>query len=106
MRALALVAFFALQLSIFTCGFGIHVHAMDSDAGYVAGHLHDNHNSHKKGSTDRGCYVHASHTFDAFDIEYVENISSAPTVQYHVLSESNLKKIPFLIEHPPKFYRS
>jgi hypothetical protein len=75
MRTLALMAFFALQLSVFTCGFDIHVHAMDADMGHVAGHLHDEDSNHDEGSHDHGCHVHAS------------------------------KNLSFLIEHPPKIYR-
>ena len=107
MRVLALMAFFALQLSVFTCGFDIHVHAMDSaDTGYVAEHFHDENSKHNQDSEDHKCHVHASHTFAAFDVEYIEGVPPASAVEHHVLSEPSLKKIPFLIEHPPKFFRS
>jgi hypothetical protein len=106
MRTLAFIAFFALQLSVFTCGFDIHVHAMDSDMGHVAEHLHDEDSNHEQDSEDHGCHVHASHTFTALDAEYVENVPVLSTGQYHVLSGPILKNLSFLIEHPPKLFRS
>ena len=107
MRTLALMAFFALQLSIFTCGFDIHVHAMVSDIGHVAGHLHDDDSNHEQGSAEHGCHVHATHTLAAFDADYVGHIVPAvSTVRYHLLSEPILKKLAFLIDHPPKHLHS
>lgn len=104
MRTLALIAFFALQLSVFTCGFDIHVHAMDLDMGHITGHLHDKNGNHDQDEADYRCHVHASHTFAAFDTEYFGNVPLASTVQHDVLAELNLKNLPFLIEHPPKLH--
>ncbi len=106
MRALALIAFFALQLSVFTCGFDIHVHAMGFDEGHVAEHFHDDHNKHEQNSAEHGCHVHASHTFTAFDAEYIENVPVIFAGQDYLLSESNLKNLPLLVEHPPKYFHS
>jgi len=106
MRTLALIAFFALQLSVFTCGFDIHVHAMDFDEGHVAEHFHDDNDKHEQNSAEHGCHVHASHTFTAFDAEYVENVPVLFTRQHYALSEPILKNLPFLVEHPPKYSRS
>lgn len=106
MRTLALIAFFALQLSVFTCGFDIHVHAMDADIGHVAGHLHDKNSDHDEDPHDHGCHVHASHTFTTFDVQQVGDVSVASSVQQHLLPEPYLKNLSFLIEHPPKIYRS
>jgi len=106
MRVLALIAFIAVQLSVFTCGFDIHVHAMGVDNGHVAEHLHDGTTKQDQGLVDHGCHVHASHAFNALDSEYTEMMPSFAVVQHYVLSETHLLKIPFLIEHPPKILRS
>jgi len=106
MRALALIAFFALQLSVFTCGFAIHVHAMDADMGHVSGHLHDDNNKHEQDSEDHGCHVHASHSFTTLDAEYIEHVPMLFTEQHHVLSGPILKNLSFLIDHPPKHFHS
>ena len=106
MRTLALIAFFSLQLSVFTCGFDIHVHAMDADMGHIAGHLHDKDSGHEQDSTDHGCHVHASHTFTAFDVEWVGDVPVTSSTQHHLLSEPYLKNLSFLIEHPPKIRHS
>lgn len=106
MRTVALIAFFALQLSVFTCGFDIHVHAMDAGVGHVAGHLHDEDSTHEQGSEDHGCHVHAAHTFAVFDAEYVENVPTPSSGQRHALSGPILKSLSFLIEHPPTRFHS
>ena len=106
MRTLAFIAFFALQLSVFTCGFDIHVHAMDADMSHVAEHLHDEDGSHEQNSEEHGCHVHASDTFAAFDAEYIENVPSLSTGQHYVLSGAILKNLSFLIDHPPKIRHS
>jgi len=103
MRTLVLMAFFALQLSVFTCGFDIHVHAAGIDDGHIAEHIHDSDADHEKGSHDHGCHVHASHSFT---ITKVKKVGSAPaaayTAQYFTLAGFHMKNLPFLIEHPPK----
>lgn len=107
MRALALMAFFALQLSVFTCGFDIHVHAMDADIGHVAEHLHDKNESHDKGSTDHGCHVHASHTVAASESEQHEKtILVSTSVHQYALADLSIKELYLLIEHPPKALHS
>ena len=106
MRALALIAFFALQLSVFTCGFDIHVHAMDSDVSHIADHSHDENGKHNPDSAHHGCHVHASHTFAASDVKHHENAPLASNVHYYILADLNLKSLSFLIEHPPKFQHS
>ena len=100
------MAFFALQLSVFTCGFDIHVHAMDADVGHVAGHLHGEKNDHEQGSTDHGCHVHASHTFAASEVEQHETAPLVSSVHQFILADMNLKNLPSLIEHPPKALHS
>jgi hypothetical protein len=102
MRALALIAFFALQLSVFTCGFDIHVHAMESDLGHVAEHLHDKNDTHEQDSTDQGCHVHASHTFAEFGVAQHETTPLLATMHQYALIDVSIKNLPFLIEHPPK----
>ena len=102
MRALALIAFFALQLSVFTCGFDIHVHAMESDLGHVAEHLHDKNDNHEQDSTDHGCHVHSSHAFAEFEVEQHEKTSLLAIMHQYPLIDVSLKNLSFLIEHPPK----
>lgn len=106
MRTLAFISLFALQLSIFTCGFDIHVHAMDADVSHVAEHLHDDDNNHEQGSPDHSCHVHASHSFTTFNLVAIGVIPVVSPVQHHLLSEPYLKNLSFLIEHPPKLFRS
>jgi hypothetical protein len=106
MRALALIAFFALQLSVFICGFDIHVHAMDADIGHVAEHLHDKNENHEQDSTDHGCHVHASHSFTALEVEQYEKSPLVSNVHQYALTGVSLKNLSFLIEHPPKFQHS
>jgi hypothetical protein len=101
MRALALMAFFALQLSVFTCGFDIHVHAMDADIGHVAEHLHDKNDSHEQDSTDQGCHVHASHSFSASEVEQHEKTLLDSTLVQYALTDLRLKELSHLIERPP-----
>lgn len=102
MRSLAFMAFLALQLSAFTCGFDIHVHAAGVDTGHIAEHFHDNGTDHKQGSLDHGCHVHASHTFLIFKVEHVGVTPMISGTQQYALSALHLKTLPFLIEHPPK----
>ncbi|OIO73073.1 MAG: hypothetical protein AUJ57_04885 [Zetaproteobacteria bacterium CG1_02_53_45] len=102
MRALALMAFLALQLSVFTCGFDIHVHAAGIDEGYIAEHLHDDGADHEQGSQDHGCHVHASHTFTMTEDKQVDSALVTITPQHFVLAELYVKNLPLLIEHPPK----
>ncbi len=102
MRVLALMAFFALQLSVFTCGFAIHVHAAGVDTGHIAEHIHDDGADHEQDSYDHGCHVHASHSFTMADDKRADSISAASMPHHFALSEAYLKSLPSLIEHPPK----
>ncbi len=98
---LVLIACFALQLSVFTCGFAIHVHAMNNDIGHIAQHNHDKNSTHEQ-TADHGCHVHTSHTFvevAALNISVSPVIAFAPT---HTLATPKLKSLPFSIEYPPK----
>ena len=107
MRLLAFMAFMALQLSVFTCGFDIHVHAAGIDNGHIAEHLHDNGADHKQDdSHDHGCHVHASHAFTMLEMEHLDAPPIASTVQSFVSPGFDLKSLPFLIEHPPKLLHS
>jgi len=103
MRSLALMAFLALQLSVFTCGFDIHVHAAGIDESHIAEHIHDDGADHEKGSHDHGCHVHASHSFTVIDEKQVDSaMPVASTPQHFVLAGRYLKSLPSLIEHPPR----
>ena len=107
MRLLALLACMALQLSVFTCEFDIHVHAAGIDNGHIAEHLHDDGADHNQDdSHDHGCHVHASHTFTMLEVEHITAPLIASTVQQFVSPGFHLKSLPFLIEHPPKSLHS
>ena len=106
MRSLALMAFLALQLSVFTCGFDIHVHAAGLDTGHIAEHIHDDGTDHEQESHDHGCHVHASHTYTMLDVAHVGVSPVSYNEQYFSLSGFNLKNLPFLIEYPPKSLHS
>ena len=101
MRALTVIAIFALQLSIFTCGFDTHVHAVDSDVGHIAQHMHDNTGEHKQAS-NHGCHVHTSHTFVEITSTQVPNVGLLAFAQPHILKSSLLKNLSSSIEYPPK----
>jgi hypothetical protein len=105
MRVLTLVAFFALQLSVFTCGFDIHVHATDSDIGHIAQHAHDKSSQqageHKQAS-DHGCHVHTSHTFVEATSLQTSNGALVTFEQPHILKVAKLKNLSYAIEYPPK----
>ncbi len=102
MRIMALMAFFALQLTVFTCGFDIHVHAMESDVSHIAEHSDDSNGQHNPDSAHHGCHLHASHTFATSTSKQHTTAPLAFTENYHVLADLNLKNLPFRIEHPPK----
>jgi len=101
MRFVALIAFLSLQLSVFTCGFDIHVHVVDSNIGHIAQHVHDKDNNHKQ-TADHGCYVHTSHTFVEVSVIPLSVTTALAFEQQHQLTALQLKHIPFSIEHPPK----
>jgi hypothetical protein len=102
MRSLALIAFLALQLSVFTCGFNIHVHAAGVDTAHIAEHIHDDSADHEQNSHDHGCHVHASHTFTTFDLDQIGDMPALSSVHCFLLPEPYLKNLSFLIEYPPK----
>lgn len=102
MRSLAILAFLALQLSVFTCGFDIHVHAAGLDEGHIAEHIHDDGPEHEEKSHDHGCHVHASHAFTMSEVEEVALTATAYATQSFILAGFDMKNLSFLIEHPPK----
>ena len=106
MRSLALMAFLALQLSVFTCGFDIHVHAAGIDEGHIAEHIHDDGADHEQESHDHGCHVHASHTFTMTKVEQVAAAPIVANAERFILAGFHIKNLPFLIEHPPKLQHS
>jgi len=106
MRTLVLLACFALQLSVFTCGFDIHVHAMEFGLDHVVEHSHDGKGKHKQDSEEHGCHLHASHTFTTCAVKHHLNIADLFVADHDLLVKLNLKKISFQIEHPPKLHYS
>jgi len=101
MRYTVLIAFFALQLSVFTCGFDTHVHTTNSDLGHIAQHAHEKNTEHQQ-AADHACHVHTSHTFVEVLTASITTIPVIAPAPNHALAANNLKKLPFLIEHPPK----
>ncbi|MDQ6964000.1 MAG: hypothetical protein Q9M13_03665 [Mariprofundales bacterium] len=109
MRALALMAFFALQLSLFTCGFTIHLHADGSATDQVAAVVDMGADSidHQQGSQEHSCYIHASHAFSMAAPEQQESaILGATFVHQYALSCLRCRELALLIEHPPKLLHS
>ena len=100
MRAIALVAFMALQLSMFTCGMNIHVHHIDAADTYIA------QQDGKAGSSgimllDTTCQIHASHVF--LDDSPCQQATPLVRVgQRFALAALAIVSIPHRIEHPPK----
>ncbi len=98
---LVFTACFALQLSVFTCGFDIHVHAADSDVGHIAQHNHAQNDTHQQ-AADHGCHVHTSHTFVEVAVTNLEAMSIIAFAPTHVWAAPKLKSLLFSIEYPPK----
>jgi len=100
MRSIALMAFLALQLCIFTCEVDSYAYAMDSDLSHMTEKLPAENNSDEQNSIDCGCYT--SNKLPVFDAECVGQVPEMYKTQYGALTELNLKTLPFLIEYPPK----
>jgi len=100
MRALALIAFMGLQLSMLTCGIDIHVDHLDGSTSQVAKLLGDK-SPPGHGVMDQTCQVHASHVFTDQKL-LVLGVSERPPERIYPLETLNLVSIPHLIDHPPK----
>jgi len=104
MRSLAVVAFLALQLSMFTCGYDIHQHDVGGETGHIAHHQHDTGN-HGDSLIDHSCHLHASHIFLEPKLYSQEKPETSLKRAFTFVS-LNFKSIPYLIEHPPKSLHS
>ena len=105
MHRLALIAFLGLQLSMFTCGINIHVDHPDGTTSQIV-HLHNGTNDQGAGLMDQVCQIHASsHVFTDQKPFVLGNSATPPERVYH-LAMLNLVSIPYLIEHPPRFFHS
>lgn len=100
MRALALIAFVSLQLSMLTCGIDIHVHGLD-DAQTRIAHHQDGANGQGSGLIDHACHLHATHVFLDQKPYTLDTIELFPELA-HDLAALNFTSVPHLIEHPPK----
>ena len=100
MRVFVLTAFFALQLSVFTCGFDIHVHTTDGEPMQIVQQQADMLSYDT--DHDHACHVHTSHTFIEFDVSYANEMPVLSFMQHHDLAEPRFKKLPFSIDYPPK----
>ncbi len=106
MRALALIAFMGLQMSMFTCGIDIHVDGQGSSTTNQIVHLHNTANDQGTGLMDRACQIHAaSHVF-ADQKPFILGDSETPLGQIYHLATLNFGNVPYLIEHPPRFLHS
>ncbi len=101
MRYTVFIAFFALQLSVFTCGFDTHVHTTNSDLGHISQHAHDKNAEHQQ-AADHACHVHTSHTFVEILPASITTVSMIVPAPKHTLAANNLRKLTFSIEYPPK----
>jgi len=104
MRALALIAFIGLQLSMFTCGIDIHVDHLDDTTSQIA-HLHDGKGIPGHGLMDQACQIHASHVF-MDQKPFILAGSETPPERIYRLRTLNLVNVPHLIEHPPRLLHS
>ncbi len=97
------MAFVALQLSIFTCGYDIHVHHMDTDTGMIA-HHHDPMDG-DQGQVDQVCQIHASHVFAEQQTFALKSTDSFPAEIQQAVA---LNTVSFIhrIEHPPRYLHS
>jgi len=100
MRALVLTAFFALQLSVFACGYDIHVHLPGTEPVQAV----QQHNADYGMDADHACHVHTSHTCIELDTKIAYKMPSFAVAAHFTLSAPTLKKIPFSIEYPPKAF--
>jgi len=100
MRALALIAFMGLQLSMFTCGIDIHVDHLDGTTSQIT-HSHDGKGSPGHGLMDQVCQIHASHVFTDQE-PFILGDSETPSEQIYHLAALNLVSVPHRIEHPPR----
>ncbi|WP_038250040.1 hypothetical protein [Ghiorsea bivora] len=103
MRVFVLTAFFALQLSVFTCGFDIHVHTMvGDDIAQVAQSQGGDATQHQNNDVDHACHIHTSHTLLDFASVTTHEVPLFAFVVEHLWAEPNLKKLQFSIDYPPK----
>ncbi|MDX8411997.1 MAG: hypothetical protein R8K46_09060 [Mariprofundaceae bacterium] len=102
MRILALIAFVALQLSMFACEGDVHVHGMDGEASHMVQHQ-DGPDGHDDGLlVDHACQLHASHVFLDQGICGLDRVRAHPE-QVFSLASASFFNFPHLIERPPKY---
>jgi len=101
MRAVALVAFMALQLSMFTCGMNIHLHYIDAGGTHIVSQ-DDKSDSTGTALADTTCQIHASHVFLDDSLRHPDTSRAYATGQTFVLAALSLPSIHHRIEHPPK----
>jgi len=101
MRALALIAFMGLQLSMFTCGIDIHIDHLDDTTSQIA-HLDDSKGSPGHGLMDNACQMHASSHVFTDQKAFLLKDSKTPSKRIYHLATLSFVSIPHLIEHPPQ----
>ncbi len=98
MRFFVLTAFVALQLSVFACGYSIHVHLPDGEPASIS----QQQAPWVDVDADHACHVHTSHTL----IELADApVCAMPALAFaaHVdWPAPYIKNLLFLIEYPPK----
>ncbi len=100
MRIFALVAFVALQLSMFTCETDIHIHSLDAGTSHFAQHGNES-DGPENMLIDHSSQIHASHVFIEHEPNILDAIPSVSEPSYE-LATLDFTNVPHLIERPPK----
>jgi len=101
MRAMAIIATMALQLSIFTCGLNIHVDGFADTSAPSICQIQDQQDENAPDSFDLGCALHAAHVFTATEFHSVAMhapIEKKPTLTFEKVA---FKDVLHDIDHPP-----
>jgi hypothetical protein len=103
MKVVAVIAFFSLQLSMFACGYTIHIHGpVGNQSSYFAQyHGPSSSGEHTGGDVDLACHIHASHVFLEKHPDALNVVSAYPDENYD-LPTLNLIRVSIRIERPPK----
>lgn len=106
MRAMALIAILALQLSFFTCGLDIHVDTIADNAGPSLCQTQDHQHEGAPASFDLGCELHAAHVFTATEFHSVATHAPSSEKPFPGFVQLSLKDVLHAIDHPPSSLHS
>ncbi len=100
---MAVFAFVALQLSVFTCGLDIHVHlpvqSSMAEAGLDAAPSTP---VPSPEPLDHQCHVHAAHTFAVHGPALAAPVAVSGFAPKPEPTSLNFRQLSFFIDHPPK----